>query len=93
MAIRRAVECTARPKATGAFVGRDGEDQRDGLCPKTEQGEGQILEDPEISYASVSEVKVEAPEEQVPVDVDGEFVGFAPLKVKLVPMALRFVVG
>ncbi|MCB9230681.1 MAG: diacylglycerol kinase family lipid kinase [Bacteroidia bacterium] len=54
---------------------------------------GKILTHKQVFYAPVSQVKVETPGFQVPLDMDGEFVGFSPVEVKVVPLALRFLVG
>ncbi len=44
---------------------------------------------PQMKYLSAKDITVES-EEKLPVDMDGEFIGYTPVRVKMVPGALRF---
>lgn len=50
----------------------------------------QRINHPEVSYYSVKEISVTA-DCPMPVDMDGEFAGLTPLKIKLLPKALKFI--
>lgn len=45
---------------------------------------------PQMTYHNASRVTIEAPE-PLPIDMDGEFIGYTPLKVEVVPGALNFI--
>lgn len=49
------------------------------------------IDHPELKYLSASEIFIESPSGPLPIDMDGEFVGFSPVKIKVVPAALRFI--
>ncbi len=45
---------------------------------------------PQVSYHNVKEVRITIPEQpNVPIDIDGEFVGFTPLHIMIAPKWLR----
>lgn len=44
---------------------------------------------PEVQYLTASEVLIESPV-LLPIDMDGEFVGYAPLKLTVAPKAVHF---
>jgi len=52
---------------------------------------GLKLEHPEASYHTIGSCKITPIEGQCPIDMDGEFIGFAPMEVEVVPAAVRFV--
>ena len=49
------------------------------------------LEHPHVQYLTSVEVSVESPEGPLPIDMDGEFVGYSPMHLKNVPAAIRFI--
>jgi YegS/Rv2252/BmrU family lipid kinase len=51
------------------------------------------IEHPEVNYYEVQEVLLEPAEgQQLPIDMDGEFVGYCPMTIKCVPGAISFLV-
>jgi len=46
----------------------------------------------EISYFSTREIHIES-DSALPIDMDGEFVGYAPLTIHVIPKAIRFIGG
>ena len=47
------------------------------------------IEHPQMSYHQAKEVIIES-DEDLPIDMDGEFIGYSPIKVSVVPRALKF---
>lgn len=47
------------------------------------------IEHPQMSYQPAKEIMIES-KEPLPIDMDGEFVGYSPIKVTIVPKALKF---
>ncbi|MES2621465.1 MAG: YegS/Rv2252/BmrU family lipid kinase [Bacteroidota bacterium] len=45
---------------------------------------------PHMNYFSAKEVTIETPERNLPIDMDGEFIGYSPMKATIVPLALKF---
>ena len=45
---------------------------------------------PAFYYRSAKEVRINSPSGPLPIDMDGEFIGYSPMKVTVVPGALRF---
>ncbi len=48
---------------------------------------------PEMKYYSAREARIESLSEPLPIDMDGEFIGYSPLTVTIVPKALKFICG
>lgn len=48
------------------------------------------IKHPELQYKSTKAVFVES-NEPLAIDMDGEFIGYSPMRVKVVPAALRFI--
>ena len=48
------------------------------------------IEHPEVQYLSASEVYIESSAGPLPIDMDGEFIGYSPMRVTIVPKALKF---
>ena len=46
---------------------------------------------PKMKYFSAKEIVIETPERKLPIDMDGEFIGYSPMKVTVVPQALKFI--
>ena len=46
---------------------------------------------PEIIYKRIMQCKIETKAKKSPVDIDGEFVGYAPLSMKMIPSAIRMI--
>lgn len=44
---------------------------------------------PEVSYHKATDLTIESPETMLPIDMDGEFIGYAPMKVRMVKSALK----
>lgn len=51
---------------------------------------GEIIDDPEITYVKVNSCHIDAEKFSCPIDMDGEFIGYAPLKLEVMKGALRF---
>ncbi|MCH8240748.1 MAG: hypothetical protein IIB62_12015 [Proteobacteria bacterium] len=51
---------------------------------------GEILEHPEIHYEQVTSCRIEALDGECPVDMDGEFIGYAPLDLNIHKHAIKF---
>ncbi len=51
---------------------------------------GEIIDDPEITYVKVNSCSIDAKEKTCPIDMDGEFIGYAPLELSILPKALGF---
>ena len=49
------------------------------------------IDHPELKYLSASEILIESPEGPLPIDMDGEFIGFSPIRMKIVPGAINFI--
>jgi len=50
------------------------------------------IEHPELKYLVASEISIESPTGPLPIDMDGEFIGFSPVTMKIVPAAIQFIV-
>lgn len=48
---------------------------------------------PELKYLSASGVLVEATNEPLAIDMDGEFIGYAPMKIEMANKAVKFLCG
>lgn len=46
---------------------------------------------PELQYLHASEIYIESPAGPLPIDMDGEFIGFSPVTMKIVPAAIKFI--
>ncbi len=44
-----------------------------------------------MNYLEAKEVIIETPERKLPIDMDGEFIGYSPMNVAVVPQALKFI--
>ncbi|MBL4753915.1 MAG: hypothetical protein JKY52_10035 [Flavobacteriales bacterium] len=51
---------------------------------------GKPLDHPEVSYRIIGDCKITPINGECPIDMDGEFVGYAPLMVKVIPGVVRF---
>jgi diacylglycerol kinase (ATP) len=49
------------------------------------------VEHPEIKYLTASEILIESEAAPLPVDMDGEFIGYTPIRLKIVPAAISFI--
>ncbi len=49
------------------------------------------VEHPEVKYFDAREIHIESLTEPLPIDMDGEFVGYSPLKINIVPKVLTFI--
>ncbi len=48
------------------------------------------IEHPQIIYKSAKEITVESLSIPQPIDMDGEFIGYSPMKIKILPKVLDF---
>jgi len=48
------------------------------------------LDHPEASYHTIGDCKITPLEGECPIDMDGEFVGYGPLEISVIPKAARF---
>lgn len=46
---------------------------------------------PELEYKTAKELYIESPAGPLAIDMDGEFIGYSPMTVKVVPAAIRFI--
>ncbi len=51
---------------------------------------GEVLEHPKVSYYHAKHLNVVTPDGPLPIDMDGDFVGYTPMGVKVLPGALPF---
>ena len=51
----------------------------------------QKIDHPDLKYLSATEIQIESPAGPLPIDMDGEFIGFSPIKMKVVPGAIKFI--
>ena len=49
------------------------------------------VEHPEVKYFNAREIHIESLTQPLPIDMDGEFVGYSPLKINIVPKVLKFI--
>lgn len=45
---------------------------------------------PHMNYYAAREITIDTPERNLPIDMDGEFIGYSPMKALVVPQALKF---
>ena len=48
------------------------------------------MDHPEVFYHKIAECTINAKENTCPIDMDGEFIGYAPLKLSIVEKGLNF---
>lgn len=53
--------------------------------------QGEEIDHPEAYYHSAEKVRVDSLTTPLPIDMDGDFVGFTPLEVSILPKAIRFI--
>ena len=51
---------------------------------------GEIIINPEVHYASITNCTIDAEQYSCPIDMDGEFIGYAPLSLKIHEKAVAF---
>lgn len=51
---------------------------------------GDIIDHPEIAYTSIQSIEVNHTNEACPIEVDGEFIGYTPVTIQLLPSKLKF---
>jgi len=51
---------------------------------------GEIIDDPEITYVKVNSCSIDAQPKTCPIDMDGEFIGYAPLNLTIIKGGLNF---
>ncbi len=51
---------------------------------------GELLEHPAAHYHRAASLRIEAPEGRAPVEADGEFLGYTPARLDIVPGAVEF---
>ena len=49
------------------------------------------IDHPELKYSNAKNIEVDSPEGPLPVDMDGEFAGYTPLKASIAAGALNFI--
>ncbi len=47
------------------------------------------IQHPEVSYHKASELTIDSLDRQLPIDMDGEFIGYAPMKISMIKGALK----
>ncbi len=52
---------------------------------------GEKVHHPEVTYTSVSELSVSSKGVECPIDMDGEFIGYTPIKVNVIPKAVKMI--
>ncbi|MFN8287792.1 MAG: diacylglycerol kinase family protein [Chitinophagales bacterium] len=53
---------------------------------------GKKIIHPEVHYHTCKELTIQSSVGPLPIDMDGEFVGYSPMKVKVIPAAINFIV-
>jgi len=54
---------------------------------------GKLLDHSEVEYAKISSCTIDADKGTCPIDMDGEFIGYAPLKLSLEKSAINFLIN
>ncbi len=54
---------------------------------------GEKIIHPQVSYHQARNIRVKSFRHPLPIDMDGEFVGYTPMEVSVIPKAVRFVVA
>ncbi|MFQ5652264.1 MAG: diacylglycerol/lipid kinase family protein [bacterium] len=54
---------------------------------------GDLLDHPEIHYQKVSSCRIESGDRECPVNMDGEFIGYAPIEMNVLPQTLKILQG
>lgn len=49
------------------------------------------LTHPQVFYATAKHLQIDGTKERLPIDLDGEFAGYTPMKVQVIPHALNFI--
>lgn len=49
------------------------------------------IEHPQVSYKTASEITIDSLAAPQAIDMDGEFIGYSPMHLKVVPKAIRFI--
>ncbi len=49
------------------------------------------IDHPRVKYLTASEILISSPDGPLPIDMDGEFIGYTPVKMKVVPAAIKFI--
>lgn len=44
---------------------------------------------PEVTYHTATDLRIDSPDHQLPIDMDGEFIGYAPMKVSMINGAVK----
>lgn len=47
------------------------------------------IQHPEVTYHTATDLKIDSPGHQLPIDMDGEFIGYSPMEVSMVRGALK----
>lgn len=47
------------------------------------------IQHPEVSYHTATELTIGSPDKHLPIDMDGEFIGYAPMTVKVIKHAIK----
>jgi diacylglycerol kinase (ATP) len=50
------------------------------------------IQHPEVSYAKAKRIAIETQGKPLPIDMDGEFVGYTPVKFSVIPQCINFLV-
>ena len=54
---------------------------------------GEVIEHKEVSYSETKEITIEPMDgKELPIDMDGDFVGYCPMTIKCIPKAISFLV-
>lgn len=48
------------------------------------------IDHPAVEYKSATEIQIDSPAEPLSIDMDGEFIGYSPMLVRVVPAAIKF---
>lgn len=49
------------------------------------------IEHPELTYSRAKEISVQSAEGPMPIDMDGELLGYSPMKISIVPSAIKII--
>ncbi|MFA5300058.1 MAG: hypothetical protein WC389_17865, partial [Lutibacter sp.] len=52
---------------------------------------GKKIKHPEVSYHKTSFCKIISTDKDCPIDMDGEFIGYTPLELKLMPLSVTLI--
>jgi len=51
---------------------------------------GEVIVHPEVNYCTIKSINVYHNDKPCPIEIDGEFIGFTPVRIQILPQKLKF---